>query len=364
MARFKTILTNQGAAALTLAMFRGEKIYPDFVLMGQGIFADPPQEITELVDPVNVDARVMDREFIEPTAEQPAILQISVQTFNTGITVPTPIREILLYANSNGGEDMANAIPFAYAWLDGPDTDNVLPPPLVPGVHDTIHLHELALFVTNQEVASIEVSFAFNGFVTHRYLNEILDGIGSGAVELSDTDTPQAGTKAHLFITDSAPEYENESTLFSDAKITEMRIQKDPKNPTTSPFNAALPITITRAVFDAETGKTLEQMLKAISEGATPNTVIKTIPISENERFSIWELYEAKGGIYPPLETWGFTNATLEKIPSRVEVDLNTNTARLFSVSTFAGREWDISEYEEGTFILSAAELSLILIRR
>ena len=175
MARFKTILTNQGAAALTLAMYQGNKVSPDFAQMGSGIFDGPQATVTELVEPVAVDVRVMDREFVEADGDTPSMLQISVQTFNTGLTELTPIREILLYANTNGGTDMTNAIPFAYGWLDGPDTDNILPPPLMPGIHDTIHLHELALFVTNQEAANIEVKFAFHGFVTHRFLQERLE---------------------------------------------------------------------------------------------------------------------------------------------------------------------------------------------
>ena len=204
MARFKTILTNQGAAALTLAMYRGEHVFPDFAAMGSGVFDGAKATITELVTPVNVDTKVMDREFVE-TAGQPSILKISVQTFNTGLTELTPIREIMLYANSDNGQDMAAAIPFAYAWLDGDDTDNILPPSLTPGTHDTIHLHELALFVTNQEAASIEVSFALNGFVTHRYLGELMSGVGG--VEISEAQVPAAGIQTHHRITENIAEW-------------------------------------------------------------------------------------------------------------------------------------------------------------
>ncbi|MCL2357481.1 MAG: DUF6273 domain-containing protein [Defluviitaleaceae bacterium] len=175
MARFKTILTNRGATALALAMYEGGTVLPDFVQMGSGIYAGAQAEVTEIVTPLTVDVRIAGREFIEATGGEPSKLQISLQTFNTGLTTATPIREILLYANSNGGTDMTNAIPFAYAWLDGPDTDNILPPPLTPGTHDTIHLHELVLFVTNQEVAHIEVSFTFNSFVTHGHLADTLE---------------------------------------------------------------------------------------------------------------------------------------------------------------------------------------------
>ena len=59
---------------------------------------------------------------------------------------------------------------------------------------DTIHFHELAIFVTNQEVAHINVSFTFNGFVTHRYLNERLNGLGGLTTVL--TSATAAGTVA------------------------------------------------------------------------------------------------------------------------------------------------------------------------
>jgi len=177
MARFKTILTNAGAAALTVAMYKGETIFPDYVLAGSGIFNDDPATITALVSPVSVDIKVMDREFVEADGSNPSLLKIATQTSNIGLTVVTPIREFLLYANSDSGADMANAIPFAYAWLEGDDTDNILAPPLNPGQADTMHFHELAIFVTNQEMASIEVSFALDGFVSHRYLKEVVAGL-------------------------------------------------------------------------------------------------------------------------------------------------------------------------------------------
>jgi hypothetical protein len=173
MARFITVLTHAGAAALTEAMHKGEKIFPDFVTAGEGRFSGDPAAVTELVSPLNADIKITDREFIRAEGESPPVLKITAQTSNEGITKITPIREILLYANSSGGTDMTNAVPFAYARLDGEDTDNVLSPPIVTDRADAHHFHELALFVTNQQAANIEVRFAFNGFVTHGYLNEL-----------------------------------------------------------------------------------------------------------------------------------------------------------------------------------------------
>jgi hypothetical protein len=48
--------------------------------------------------------------------------------------------------------------------------------------------------VTNQEKEHIEVSFSFNGFVNHRYLNErfdrLLERIGTLEVEMSKNLLP------------------------------------------------------------------------------------------------------------------------------------------------------------------------------
>jgi hypothetical protein len=155
MARFKTILTDAGATLLTQALALQQTVDINSVKMGSGVYTGDQVELTELVTEVEVNSVLGDKEFIEG---DPSLLKISVQTLNNGLTEPTPIREIGLFADTT---------LFAYAWLDGEDTDNVLPPPLDINVADTMHQHELALFVTNQENASIQVSFAFNGFVSH-----------------------------------------------------------------------------------------------------------------------------------------------------------------------------------------------------
>ena len=101
--------------------------------------------------------------------------------------------------------------------------------------------------------------------------------------------------------------------------------------------------------------------------GGAPNTLITTIPISGTDSFGIWQLYQNEGGIFAPLEDWGFTNATLTTIPSRVETDLNTNTAQLFATSEYAGQTWAVQQYQPGVWLITAAEnpsKSLILVRR
>ena len=101
--------------------------------------------------------------------------------------------------------------------------------------------------------------------------------------------------------------------------------------------------------------------------GGAPNTLITTIPISGDDSFGVWQLYKNAGGIFAPLEDWGFTNATLTTIPSRVESDFNTNTAQVFATSEYAGLTWTARQYRSGVWLITAAEnpsKSLILVRR
>jgi len=169
MARFKTILTDAGAILLTQALAKSETVTIDSVVMGEGVSeAEDKNKITALVSPVEVNTKLGDRAFIEGN---PSLLKVSIQTLNNGLIEPVPIREIGLYADQTF---------FAYAWIEGEDTDNILPPPLNLEVADTIHLHELALFVTNQEQASIDVNFAFDGFVSHQSFNERFEQLKIG----------------------------------------------------------------------------------------------------------------------------------------------------------------------------------------
>jgi len=172
MASFNTVMTAAGATALANALNTGGKIFPDFALAGSGVFPGPQEDVTALVSPVDVDIQVVDRELVEASDGEPPKLLVVVNITNAGITEPTPIRELLLLANSNGGADLTNAVPFAYAWLDDPGTDNILSPPPDPNKYNTVHTHKMALVVTNQEMAHIEVSFTLNGGATIRYVNE------------------------------------------------------------------------------------------------------------------------------------------------------------------------------------------------
>jgi len=101
--------------------------------------------------------------------------------------------------------------------------------------------------------------------------------------------------------------------------------------------------------------------------GQAANTPITTIPITSADAFGVWQLYKNAGGIFAPLENWGFTNALLTTIPSRIEADLNTNTAQIFATSEFAGQTWTSTQQHPGVWLIAAQgnpSMSLILVRR
>lgn len=57
-----------------------------------------------------------------------------------------------------------------YGWLDGDDSDNVLPATSFEEDADTVHIHDLAVFVTNQEAASVSVQVAPGSYVTREQM--------------------------------------------------------------------------------------------------------------------------------------------------------------------------------------------------
>lgn len=92
----------------------------------------------------------------------PAIMRIPVQVTNEGLDTPVWIREVAVYGKNIDGAE----IMFCYGWLDGGDTDNVLPATSFAEDADTVHVHDLAVFVTNQEAASVSVQVAPGAYVT------------------------------------------------------------------------------------------------------------------------------------------------------------------------------------------------------
>jgi hypothetical protein len=80
-----------------------------------------PNTLTGLVHPIQVDAQIGEKTFV---ASVPPYMKIPVQVTNAGLEQSEYVREVATYAQDESG------IPFmfSYSWLDGADSDNVLPP--------------------------------------------------------------------------------------------------------------------------------------------------------------------------------------------------------------------------------------------
>ena len=89
-------------------------------------------------------------------------MQIPVQVTNEGLESNVWIREIGVFGLDISG----NEILFCYGWLDGEDSDNVLPATTFEEDADTVHIHDLAVFITNQEAAAVSVQVGVGSFVT------------------------------------------------------------------------------------------------------------------------------------------------------------------------------------------------------
>ena len=89
-------------------------------------------------------------------------MQIPVQVTNEGLEANVWIREIGVFGLDISG----NEILFCYGWLDGEDSDNVLPATTFEEDADTVHIHDLAVFITNQEAAAVSVQVGVGSFVT------------------------------------------------------------------------------------------------------------------------------------------------------------------------------------------------------
>ena len=111
----------------------------------------------------------------------------------------------------------------------------------------------------------------------------------------------------------------------------------------------------------------LQRQIDALNDPDDGLRFTTSIPITEDDYFASWELYANKGGVFAPLEVWGFVNATLVTLPRRVEVDININSARVFAPMEYArpGLFWVAVPQGGGVWILTANDnTSLILIRR
>ena len=153
MARFKSIVTDAGAAALTALIAAGKPLILTHAAAGSGVAAVSPNTLTGIVTPENVAVSLGEKDLIEG---DPAIMRIPVQVTNEGLDAPVWIREVAVYGNTIDNTE----VMFCYGWLDGDDSDNVLPATSFEEDADTVHIHDLAVFVTNQEACLLYTSDA------------------------------------------------------------------------------------------------------------------------------------------------------------------------------------------------------------
>lgn len=159
MARFKSIVTDAGAAALTALIAAGKPLILTRAAAGSGVATVSPNTLADLVTPENVAVSLGEKDLIEG---DPAIMRIPVQVTNEALDAPVWIREIGVFGLDISG----NEILFCYGWLDGEDSDNVLPATTFEEDADTVHIHDLAVFITNQEAAAVSVQVGVGSFVT------------------------------------------------------------------------------------------------------------------------------------------------------------------------------------------------------
>ena len=165
MARFKSTITDKGAEVLTRFLAQGRQITLIRAAVGDGVAEVSPNTLSDLVNPVPLDAQIGEKTFIEGDV---SYMKIPVQVTNAGLEAAQYVREVATYALDENGV----AFMFTYSWIDGPDSDNILPAcsfldtPSMADEGDTVHVHDVAVVVTNQESSGITVEVGSGSFVT------------------------------------------------------------------------------------------------------------------------------------------------------------------------------------------------------
>lgn len=163
MARYNSTITSYGSQLLTGLIALGEPLTLTRAAVGDGIPGKSPEEMTALVSPrSDIQVSMGEKTVVEGS---PAMICIPVQTSNRDLTVTRYVREIGLFAASGDSE-----VLFAYCWLEGDDIDNAMGVSGLPGEADTIQLHDVGLFVTNQEAEAIHVQMSGGTFVSRSFV--------------------------------------------------------------------------------------------------------------------------------------------------------------------------------------------------
>ena len=163
MAKFKSIVTDDGVEALTALIASGQNLVLTRAAAGSGIPTVSPNTLSDIINPENVTANLTGKEYVDGT---PAIMRIAVQITNEALEANVWIREIGVFGQDINGKE----ILFCYGWLDGEDSDNVIPATSFEDEADTVHIHDLAVFITNQEAAAVSVQVSAGSYVTNTQL--------------------------------------------------------------------------------------------------------------------------------------------------------------------------------------------------
>ena len=159
MARFKSTITDKGTEVLTAFLAAGKQLVLTSAAAGDGVAQVSPNTLTALVSPINVNTQIGEKTFVE---SNPSYMRIPVQVTNAGLESAVYVREVAVYAL----DENESPFMFSYSWLDGEDSDNVLPATTFEEDADTVHIHDLAVFITNQEAAAVSVQVGVGSFVT------------------------------------------------------------------------------------------------------------------------------------------------------------------------------------------------------
>lgn len=103
MARFKSIVTDAGAAALTALIAAGKPLILTRAAAGSGVATVSPNTLSDLVTPENVAVSLGEKDLIEG---DPAIMRIPVQVTNEALDAPVWIREVAVYGNTIGNTEV------------------------------------------------------------------------------------------------------------------------------------------------------------------------------------------------------------------------------------------------------------------
>ena len=95
MARFKSTITDKGAEVLTAFLAAGKTLVLVSAAAGDGVAQVSPNTLTALVNPINVNAQIGEKTFVE---SNPSYMRIPVQVTNAGLETAQYVREVATFA--------------------------------------------------------------------------------------------------------------------------------------------------------------------------------------------------------------------------------------------------------------------------